>query len=79
MSKWISDFNPPRDGWYLIRRIYKNVHGDGVYYNRVNYDSTVNRYYYRNGQRLFLDGKTNWSWWDEYGITENKRIKKLKF
>lgn len=77
MSKWIIGFAPCVSGSYLVKIAY-NHHNDFSIF-RLEFDSKLNRWYHnRNGHRRFFSNKSYY-WWDEYGITESKRIKKLKF
>jgi hypothetical protein len=74
MGKWITEFSPNKSGSYLITT--KPVTYPINYMKRWEYDCNTNLW--RNG---FISTKfmSNYAWWDEYGITENKIKKKIKF
>ena len=76
MSKWISGFSPNRDGSYRVKYLV----GKQVVERRLEYKSGDNGWYLTNNTvpiPFTLEHKLEW--WDEYGITENKIIRKLKF
>ena len=75
MSKWIIDFLPNKSGSYLVTP------------KPVTYplNSHIRRWEYDSINNLWSNGiisvkfLSNYAWWDEYGITENKKTIKLKF
>jgi len=80
MSKWISGFPPNKNGSYLTRW-HNHVTGSPYYYNRIEYISYHNLWCDRHNH-LFTAHKfpsVTFEWWDEFKITENKTIRKLKF
>jgi hypothetical protein len=77
MSKWVSGVLPKVNGSYLTRW-YNHVSGSPCYYMRVEYIAPNWHY---NG-RVYNVGSyvaVTFEWWDEYGITETKTVKKLNF
>jgi hypothetical protein len=81
MSKWISEFLPSKSGSYLVR---KSAHTTSkFYYTRYEFDIN-NLGWWKHGFLQFdetaIDNSyITFEWWDEYGITENKTVKKLNF
>lgn len=82
MSKWISEFMPIRSGNYLIKTVVVlNFRELDPTYIRYNYNSNNGSWTNRDGWRVSVLNGANFKmfWWDEFGITENKIVKKLKF
>jgi len=79
MSKWIKGFPPKIFGNYLLRYAV-NRPADMITYRRMDYSPNDDRWYDRSGGKFFsayVIG-TGYEWWDEYGITETKTVKKIK-
>lgn len=89
MSKWIQGFPPCKNGYYLTCRILPgfepttsvarkeryNYDGERVWRDR--YGSAI----FSNDQLFveFLEKRVIFWWWDEFGIAENIRIRKISF
>lgn len=84
MSKWISGFLPNKPGNYLIRYSHtiSAISGGGgvylTYFKRLDYDPSVDRWC-NNRNTIVFPKQYVLQWWDEYGITENKIVRKLNF
>lgn len=80
MSKWISGFPPLREGNYLTRW-HNHVAFSGFYYKRCNYYPKSKTWltYDKLKYDPYRYSSVTFEWWDEFGITENKIVKKLKF
>ena len=83
MSKWIIGFQPNKKGNYLVIMNYPGYGKPGFRpsYSRLNYDPDTevwNSWKHPNGFCVLVEHFSP-IWWDEYKITENKTIRKLKF
>lgn len=64
MSHWIYNFPPPISGSYLVRT------PNGT--KRRQYVLEEQRWY-NDTKDYVLDFSKGYSWWDEYGLTDNKK------
>ena len=83
MSKWTEGFPPSRNGNYLIKtELILAMTARTTSYVRADYNSLENRWTDRHGNSILhsMSGMNyKCYWWDEFKITENKTIRKLKF
>ena len=86
MSKWISGYLPNRSGSYLVKSESRTINPFYtkvfVQYKRFEFDSVSNKWLDKDGYSVLhsMSGDNYiYYWWDEYSITENKIVKKLKF
>ncbi len=67
--QWKDNFPPPMSGNYLVR-----INNKVPFIRRYDYHLDTNYWYY-HGFRIYSMG--DYSWWDEYGIVDQKKTIKL--
>lgn len=80
MSKWISEFLPNKNGSYLVIFTVILDATNRVIQPRKRYKFNtdlgwINEY----GNPIDMTNISEISWWDEFGIAENKKVIKLSF